>query len=55
MNRAFTSLSFNGENKATFGDGQDHPGLGDPPSNGEPPCITEPNSEDSSRFPLIYS
>ncbi|KAF9465322.1 hypothetical protein BDZ94DRAFT_1254262 [Collybia nuda] len=44
VNRAFTSLSFNGEHKATFADGQDHPGLGDRPSNGDtPPCIVEPN------------
>lgn len=46
MNRAFTSLSFNGEFVATFGDGKDHPGLGNPPPNGGvPPCITEPNSK----------
>ncbi|KAF9451834.1 hypothetical protein P691DRAFT_300692 [Macrolepiota fuliginosa MF-IS2] len=37
-NRAFTTLSFDGNNIATYPDGQDHPGLGD---SGD--CISEPN------------
>ncbi|KAG5653756.1 hypothetical protein H0H81_010843 [Sphagnurus paluster] len=43
VNRAFTTLSFNGKYTGTFGDGKDDPGLGDAPPGQDPPCITEPN------------
>jgi len=43
MNRAFTTLSFNGQYTGLYGDGQNHPGLGVTPSGQVPPCITEPN------------
>ena len=47
VNRAFTTLSYNGKNIATYGDGQDHPGLGvtlegKADANA---CIVNPNSE----------
>ncbi|GLB38693.1 hypothetical protein LshimejAT787_0505580 [Lyophyllum shimeji] len=43
MNRAFTTLSFNGANAANFADGEDHPGLGDTPPGQVPSCVVEPN------------
>ncbi|CAA7260299.1 unnamed protein product [Cyclocybe aegerita] len=45
VNRAFTTLSYNGANTATFGDGKDHPGLGvtlDGKADGDA-CISDPN------------
>ncbi|KAG6919228.1 hypothetical protein DXG01_008024 [Tephrocybe rancida] len=53
MNRAFTSLSFNGQFRGTFADGQNHPGLGDAPPDSVPPCITEPNTPHGSLSRLI--
>ncbi|KAJ2917948.1 hypothetical protein MD484_g2430, partial [Candolleomyces efflorescens] len=45
VNRAFTTLSYDGANTGIFGDGQDHPGLGytDEGKHGAEGCITEPN------------
>lgn len=45
MNRASTTLSYNGQYTGLFGDGQDHPGLGVTPPGQVPACITEPNSK----------
>lgn len=47
VNRAFTTLSYNGSKTTIYGDGQDHPGLGvslegKVDANA---CITNPNSE----------
>ncbi|KAJ3514775.1 hypothetical protein NLJ89_g2178 [Agrocybe chaxingu] len=45
VNRAFTTLSYNGANTAIFGDGRDHPGLGvtrDGKADGDA-CISDPN------------
>ncbi|KAJ3765688.1 hypothetical protein FB446DRAFT_759897 [Lentinula raphanica] len=39
LNRAFTTLSYNGEDIGEFGDGEDHPGMGDDASD----CITAIN------------
>ncbi|KAG6860643.1 hypothetical protein C0993_002867, partial [Termitomyces sp. T159_Od127] len=49
VNRAFTSLSFNGKFVNTFGDGRPHPGLGNTPSGQVPSCITEPNIHTQNR------
>ena len=45
MNRASTTLSYNGSYTGLYGDGQDHPGLGVTPAGQVPACITQPNSE----------
>jgi len=43
INRAFTSLSYGGSFVNTFGDGQDHAGLGFTAAGQVPSCIVEPN------------
>ncbi|KAF8228797.1 hypothetical protein L208DRAFT_1403170 [Tricholoma matsutake] len=43
MNRASTTLSYNGQYTGIFGDGQNHPGLGVTPPGQVPSCITQPN------------
>ncbi|RDB14866.1 hypothetical protein Hypma_016410 [Hypsizygus marmoreus] len=43
VNRAFTTLSFDGKFTSIFLDGEDHPGLGVTPPGQTPTCITEPN------------
>ena len=50
VNRAFTTLSYGGQNTALYGDGQNHPGLGITLDGKAGPgaCITEPNSALSS-------
>ena len=45
MNRASTTLSYNGRFTALFGDSQDHPGLGETLPGQVPQCIVQPNSE----------
>lgn len=47
VNRAFTTLSYDGQNTNVFGDGQAHEGLGEEPLS-EQQCITEPNSTQPS-------
>jgi hypothetical protein len=51
VNRAFTSLSYNGERVNRYGDGELHPGLG-VTSDGKSSegCITGPNS----KLPLSF-
>jgi len=47
VNRAFTTLSYNGKNTGLYMDGKDHPGLGttrDGKQDGSD-CISEPNSK----------
>ena len=57
VNRAFTTLSYDGRNTALYGDGNNHPGFGTTLDGKAAPgaCISEPNSALSyfSRVQLI--
>lgn len=57
VNRAFTTLSYGGQNTALYGDGKNHPGFGTTLDGKAGPgaCITEPNSALSflARFQFI--
>lgn len=45
VNRAYTTLGYDGSRIADFGDGQDHPGMGVTAAGEEPQCISEVNSK----------
>ena len=47
VNRAFTTLSYNGTRTALFGDGKDHPSLGVTADGkvANDSCISDPNSK----------
>lgn len=57
VNRAFTTLSYGGQNTALYGDGKNHPGFGTTLDGKAAPgaCISEPNSSFSflARFQSI--
>lgn len=50
LNRAFTTLSYNGEDIGDFGDGEDHPGMGE-----DGDCITAINSEYCCRSCCVFT